>query len=290
MDGLSLTLIVLAALLHASWNLVSKRAADAGAVFVFFYRICSVILYLPWVVYVLRYEDVAWSAMALVFIFLSTLAHLAYSLSLMRGYQVADLSIVYPVARGTGPLLASAIAIWWLNESLHLTKAAGIGCIVIGIVLVATQGQWRHFMRTESWVGIRWGLLIGMFIAGYSLVDAYGVKVLLIAPVMLDWLSSLGGALLLAPATWVNRTSVRQRMHNKWRLAIFVGAVSPLAYILVLYALQLGAQVSQTAPLREMSMIMATLIGAFILKEKVSLGRAFGCVVIFAGVLLISYF
>lgn len=290
MDGFSLGLIVVAALLHASWNLASKRAADAGVVFVFFYRLCSVIIYLPWVLYILHHDGMSWSAITLVFIGLSTLFHLAYSLSLMRGYQVADLSVVYPVARGTGPLLASAAAVWWLHEPMYPAKAVGIGCVVIGILLIATQGHWRYLIRPESWAGVRWGLLIGTFIAGYSLVDAYGVKVLLIAPVVLDWISALGGSLLLAPRIWASRESIRRRMSGNWMLAVFVGAVSPLAYILILYALQRGAQVSQVAPLREMSMIVATLIGAFILKEKISVGRGLGCIVIFSGVLLISLF
>lgn len=290
MDVLSLTLIIMAALLHASWNLASKRAADAGSVFVFFYRLWSVIIYLPWILYILLHDGMSWTAMTLVFLALSTLFHLAYSLSLMRGYQVADLSVVYPVARGTGPLLASIIAVWWLHEPMYPAKAAGIGCVVLGIMLIATQGRWRHFIRPESWPGVRWGLLIGMFIAGYSLVDAYGVKILFIAPVVLDWMSSLGGSVLLAPRVWANRRSVRRRMSGNWLLAAFVGAVSPLAYILILYALQRGAQISQVAPLREMSMIVATLIGGFILKEKIGAGRGLGCAMIFLGVLLISAF
>lgn len=290
MDGVNLTLIVVAALLHASWNLVSKRAADAGTAFVFAYRLASVIIYLPWIIVVLRYEGMTWTLLTVGFILLSTLFHLAYSLSLMRGYQVADLSIVYPVARGAGPLLASIIAVLWLNESMYLAKAAGIVCVVLGIVLIATQQQWRQLTSPGAWVGVRWGLLIGTFIAGYSVVDAYGVKVLLIAPVMLDWLSSVGGTILLAPRVWSDRATLRRRMSGKWGLAVFVGTVSPLAYILVLFALQRGAQVSQVAPLREMSMIVATLAGAFILKEKITLGRGLGCIVIFLGVLLISLF
>src|SRR5690625_5284230 len=106
MSTLSLFLVVLAAMLHASWNLASKRAASAGSAFVFCYRLWSAVFYLPWVVYVFWVEGMAWSPLVLGFILLSTVLHLAYSLSLMRGYQVADLSIVYPVARGSAPLLA----------------------------------------------------------------------------------------------------------------------------------------------------------------------------------------
>ncbi|MFA5520298.1 MAG: DMT family transporter [Castellaniella sp.] len=288
MSWLSLGLVVTAAFLHASWNLASKRAAGAGAVFVFFYRIWSGILYLPWVLWLLHDQAMSWSGMAILFVGLSTLIHLGYSLSLMKGYQKADLSIVYPVARGTGPLLASIVAILWLGESIHLSKALGILGVVCGILLIATQGQWKMFRSPQSWVGIRWGLCIGTFIAAYSVVDAYSVKVLLVAPVILDWISSLGGAMLLAPGVWSERAQLRKKMKGNWLLAFFVGLVSPLAYILVLYALRLGADVSQVAPLREMSMIVATLVGALILREQVSAGRWLGCVAILTGVILIA--
>lgn len=288
MSSLGLGLVVLAAMLHASWNLASKRAASAGFFFVFFYRLWSVLFYFPWTLYILVGNGMTWTGAVAFFLFLSAVLHLLYSLSLMRGYQAADLSVVYPVARGTGPLLASIAAVVWLDEPMHGLKAAGIGCVVGGIVLVATQGNWRSFLKRESWTGIRWGVLTGTLIAAYSLSDAYGVKALLIAPVVLDWISSLGGALLLVPRVWIHRTDCRSRMAGYWQLAAFVGFVSPLAYILVLYALQLGAGVSQVAPLREMSMIIATLIGAVWLKEHVVPARWVGCCIILLGVVLIA--
>src|SRR3546814_20101667 len=94
MSFLSLALFVLAALVHATWNLLAKRAAHAGVAFVFAYNLVSTIAYAPWVAWVLLTEGMAWSGAAVGFIFLSALIHLAYSLCLQRGYQVADLSVV----------------------------------------------------------------------------------------------------------------------------------------------------------------------------------------------------
>ncbi|NYT60974.1 EamA family transporter [Alcaligenaceae bacterium] len=281
-------LVVIAAGLHATWNLISKRAASAGTSFVFSYRLLSVVVYAPWVVYILWNDGMAWSWPVVLFISLSSALHLGYSICLMRGYKLADLSVVYPIARGTGPLLASAGAFLWLAEAPSTLGVLGICSVVAGILLIATQGNWRQFAHPQAWVGVRWGLLIGLFIAAYSLTDAYSVKVLLVAPVMLDWLSALGGTLLLAPSTWMRRTHMVQQMRGKWGLALAVGVLSPLAYILVLYALQNGANVSVVAPLREMSMMMATFAGFFILKEKVSPVRWLGCFVIIAGVILLS--
>lgn len=281
-------LVVIAAGLHASWNLISKRAAGAGASFVFCYRLMSTVLYAPWVVYILWNDGMAWSWEVAAFIAASSALHLGYSICLLRGYHVADLSVVYPVARGTGPLMASAGAFLWLAEVPSAFGILGICCVVVGILLIATQGNWRKFAQPQAWIGIRWGLLIGIFIASYSLTDAYSVKVLLVAPVLLDWLSACGGTLLLAPSTWVRRKHMMQQMRGKWHLALAVGALSPMAYILVLYALQQGADVSVVAPLREMSMMMATFAGFFLLKEKVPPAGWLGCIVIIAGVILLS--
>lgn len=283
-----LALVAAAAVLHASWNLVSKRAADAGATFVFFYRMWAVVLYLPWALYVVIQSGPHWSGLALAALAFSTVLHLVYNLTLMNGYRVADLSIVYPVARGTGPLLASVAAIVALGESPGRGKSIGIGAVVLGIFTMASQGQWRMFLQKDAWPGVRWGIITGTLIAAYSLADAWAVKTLLIAPVLLDWISSLGGSVLLAPVVWKRRDAVRSLMHGRWLMAFYVGLASPLAYILVLYALHLGAEVSQVAPLRESSMVVATLAGAWLLKESVGLARWAGCGMILLGVVLIA--
>lgn len=281
-------LIVVAAILHASWNLVLKQAASAGIAFLLFFRLFSALIYLPWVIYTITQNIMPWNAMVALFLFLSTALHLLYGLVLMQGYSKADLSVVYPVARGTGPVLASATAIILLGESIYLTKIAGIVAVLLGTSCIAFNGKWNQPTQANSLVAIRWGLLIGCFIAAYSLVDAYGVQSMLIAPVVLEWVSSAGGAFLLAPAAIKQRKNLLTLMQGHWKKALFVAVAAPMGYILILYALHLGAEVSQVAPLREMSMVMATLMGALILKETVGLVRWIGCSIILAGVILIS--
>lgn len=281
-------LILLAAIFHAAWNLISKSAASAGAVFVFAYRLCATLLYAPWVIYTLWNGQMEWSAEVVGFIALSSVIHLVYGLSLQRGYQLADLSVVYPVARGTGPLLATVGAYLWLGERPSVAGVSGMACIVAGVLLIATQGQWRIFIRAQAWTGVRWGLLIGLFIACYTLADAYSVKQLKVAPVVLDWLAGLGITVMMAPGACMQRRDTMRRMRGKWRLALAVGALSPMGYILVLYALQHGALVSLVAPLREMSLMIATLSSYFVLKEKVNPARLTGCAIIIAGVVILS--
>ena len=102
MSLVSLSLVVLAAFIHATWNLLSKRAANAGPTFVFAYNLFACLVYLPWMIWLLMYGDLHWNLPVFGCLLLSAAIHLAYSLCLQRGYQVADLSVVYPIARGTG--------------------------------------------------------------------------------------------------------------------------------------------------------------------------------------------
>ncbi|AHV94293.1 putative membrane domain protein [Bordetella holmesii ATCC 51541] len=113
----SLVLVVLAAMAHATWNLLAKRAAMVGPVFVFAYGLAASLLYAPWVIWVLAHEGMQWSWPVLVCILASSLLHLGYSLCLQRGYQVADLSVVYPIARGTGLCCRpSGLLRFWQNR------------------------------------------------------------------------------------------------------------------------------------------------------------------------------
>jgi drug/metabolite transporter (DMT)-like permease len=281
-------LIFLSAVFHATWNLLSKRAASAGAAFVLGYRLCSTLLLAPWVAYELWTGGTTWSVAAVGFIVLSAVIHLAYGLCLQRGYQVGDLSVVYPIARGTGPLLASVGAYLWLGDTPSANKVLGMFCVVGGVLLIATQGRWRIFKQPRAWVGVRWGLLVGVLIACYTVSDAYSVKNLRVSPVVLDWCTGMVITMMMAPDAWVRRRLYWERMRGRWLPAVLVGLLSPMAYILVLYALRQGGEVSQIAPLREMSLMIGTLAGFLILKEKVGPGRLLGCAVIIAGVVALA--
>src|SRR3546814_14919025 len=113
----------------------------------------------------------AWGGAAVGFIFLSALIHLAYSLCLQRGYQVADLSVVYPVARRTGPMLASVGAFLLLGEDISAPGVAGLLLVVAGITLIATQGRFAAFRTAEAPRGGRWGMGTGALIANYNVVS-----------------------------------------------------------------------------------------------------------------------
>jgi drug/metabolite transporter (DMT)-like permease len=288
MSSSALLFVIAAAVAHASWNLLAKRAAHVGPTFVFAYGLCCTILYAPWVLWVLVFEQNEWSWPIVGCIALSGTVHLVYSLCLQRGYQLADLSVVYPIARGTGPLLATVGALLLLDEPATIRGISGMLCVVAGVLLIATQGQLRRLLQPEAMVGVRWGALIGALIAAYTLVDAYGVKTLLIAPVVYDWATCATRTLLLLPHTARQPRQAWAAMKGYWPLAWAIGVLSPLGYILVLYALRDGAPVSLVAPAREMSMLLVTLAGLYLLREPVGWGRLAGCGGIAVGVVLLA--
>ncbi|MBN8631612.1 MAG: EamA family transporter [Rhodobacterales bacterium] len=284
----SVFLVVLASFAHASWNLLAKRAASVGPVFVFAYNLVACIAYAPWVIWLLAQNGQSWTWVGIGFVVASGLIHLAYSLCLQRGYQVADLSVVYPVARGTGPMLSFIGAILILGETPSGTGLIGLALVVAGILLIATQGKLSAFLRPGGQAGVRWGVGTGGLIACYTVIDAYAVKTLGIAPVVLDWFSNLMRFGLLLPLVLANPRKAMAAMNGYWPIAIGVGLLSPLSYILVLAALSNGAPLSLVAPLREMSMMVGALMGMLILREPVGLWRLAGCGVLVMGAVLLS--
>jgi drug/metabolite transporter (DMT)-like permease len=283
-----LTLVILAAFIHATWNLLSKRAAVAGAAFVFASNLFSSIIYLPWMIWILVYGDLTWNWPVVACIGLSTVIHLAYSLCLQRGYQVADLSVVYPIARGTGPLLSSIGAFILLQETPSGQGILGLLAVVAGIGFISTQGDLSAFRKPRGLDGVRWGTATGSLIASYTVVDGYGVKVLGIHPVVLDWLSNLLRFFLLVPVVMRDWPRAKERMQGHWWLALGVGALAPLSYILVLSAIEMGAPLSLVAPAREMSMMVGAMFGMLILRERVTAWRLVGCLILIGGVILLG--
>lgn len=288
MSALALSLIILAALIHAGWNLMAKRASVAGPAFVFAYSCIIGLAYLPVALLQWRQHDTGWPVELLACIVLSGLLHVAYNLFLQRGYQVADLSVVYPIARGTGPLLSTLAAFVLLGEDPTPAGLTGLAAIITGILLISTQGRLAKFREPAALRGVRWGLITGASIACYTVVDAYGVKVLGMEPLLFFWLSNVVHVLAMLPWVIPQAPRTMRAMRGHWRLAIGVGVLSPLSYILVLQALKLGAPLSLTAPTREMSMMVGTLLGALILREAVGRWRLIGCLVMIVGVALLA--
>jgi drug/metabolite transporter (DMT)-like permease len=263
MSNLALALILAAAFIHATWNLLNKRASG-HATFTWVVAVLSAGFYTPVALFVIFYWHAELSIVAVGFMAGSAALHTAYFVLLNEGYRAGDLSLVYPLARGTGPLLSSMGAIILLGERPSALALAGGLLIVVGVlVLTGKPGAWRG---SESQKAIGYALLTGIFIAAYTLWDKQAVSTYAVAPILLDWGSNLGRSLLLTPFALRHWQSARNEWQTHRFEAVAIALLIPLSYILVLTAMQF-TPVSYVAPAREISILIGTAMGTRLLAE-----------------------
>ncbi len=270
---MALALVLAAGFFHATWNLLAKRASSgvSGPAFVWLCTAFSTLIFAPAAAVVLS-ENLHIGTLGLLFMFGTGILHTGYFLSLQEGYRVGDLSMIYPLARGTGPLLASAAAIALFDERPGPLGGAGILLIVSGVFLLAWEpDDGSRSPEKKKWLGMIFGLLTGVFIASYTLWDKYAVSDLSLSPILYYWASLLVEALLLTPIALRDKEKVRAAWHAHRPETLGVAVLSPLSYVLVLTAL-VFAPVSQVAPAREMGILFGTLMGGHLLAEG-GLGR-----------------
>ena len=283
--------MVLAGLIHACWNIAAKKAGG-DARFSFFSSVWMALIWAPVGLWAGWSVVPRWGWLEWAFIFGSAVLHVVYFIVLLRGYRKADLTVVYPLARGSGPLLSSMVAIVLLGEQISALGLAGIVGVVVGVFLIAGgPGLWRaaHDPHRQKRVrkGMVYGLLTGVFIASYTVVDGYAVKVLLMSPILLDYMGNFVRMGLLLPVVLRDRPAARALWLQQRRYAFIVGAISPVSYVLVLYAMQ-TAPLSHVAPAREVSMLFAALIGGHLLGEGDRAVRLAGAACIAAGVVCLG--
>jgi drug/metabolite transporter (DMT)-like permease len=216
----------------------------------------------------------------------SAALQLVYFLALTHGYQIADLSLVYPLARGTGPLLATIAAVLVLGERPTVLAFGGAALIAVGIFVLA--GNPRKLRQAGATPGVVFALITGVAIASYTLWDKQAVAYYLIPPLLLNWAIAGVHTLVLLPLARRRWEAVRREWHDHWRLVLGVGVLSPLAYLLVLTALTFSP-VSYVAPMRESSVLIGTLIGARLLAEGDTRRRLTGAAIVVVGVVAIGF-
>jgi len=283
MPLIALLAVLLAAAAHATWNLYAKRASGSRH-FVWLFSTTSAILYSPivlWIVITQRphFETLHWVALAA-----TAVLHLGYSLMLQAGYRVSDLSLVYPLARGSGPLLSFFAAIVLLGEPLTWLGMCGVLLVVSGILLVSGLLSEHH---KAPRAGIVFGLGTGIFIAAYTINDGWAVKVLLISPFIVEYTGNVFRLTVLGPRAWKDRKRVREEIREYIKPALVVSVLGPIGYVLVLYAMRV-APVSHVAPTRELATLIGTYFGARLLNERAAPSRIIGAVCIVAGVVSLA--
>lgn len=280
MTGFALVLVLSSAVLHATWNLYAKRV-QGGAAFIWFMTWLSAIIYTPLAIGLIVTSQPTVGLTQMAFVTGSAFLHIAYFILLSRGYRVGDLSLVYPLARGTGPMLSTIGAIVLLGENPTPVALAGAACIGLGVFILT--GDPRKLRQSGAMTGVVYALLTGLVIASYTLWDKQAVSVALIPPLLYDWMGSITRGMLLTPYALRHRDEIAKHWREHRKEALIVATFSPLSYILVLTALTFSP-VSYIAPAREISILIGAALGARLLAEGDTVRRLSAASVMMIGV------
>ncbi len=265
MTATALALVLVAAAVHAGWNYFLKTARG-GPGFMTLVAIVAAIVWAPVAAGQWLWQGYVFQWVHLLPILASAAIHTAYFVLLDRGYRHGDLSVVYPLARATGPVLTIAAAMLLLGERPGPLALVGAALVILGAYLL-TGNPLRLFSRDRP-KGAGFALLTGCTIALYTVVDKLAVSHYLIPPIVFDWACIAGRLFMLWPiAVRGNPNALRDSWRVDRKAIILVALLSPLAYILVLTAM-VFTPVSYVAPAREVSILFAALLGAHFLKER----------------------
>ena len=283
MSVFAFLLVLAAAFCHATWNFYVKRL-NGGAELAWLFAVVSSILYLPIAIFIFIVDKPVFGLLEFGFVFGSAIIHLGYFLLLQAGYRSGDLSLVYPTARATGPLLSVTLAVLFLGEFISLQIACGAVIIIIGVVsLTGGFSKRPSNFRTSLLFGIGSGTFIGC----YTVWDAHAVSTIMISPLILEITGLVCRAAVLTPVGLRRMQIVKTFWKEQKRAVLIVSTISPLAYVLVLYAMTF-TPVVYVAPLRESSVLLTVLMGSILVGEG-DLKRRLDCaVVIVSGVILLA--
>ena len=279
MEAHVFAIVLLAALLHATWNAFVKVDGDrllfmavllAGSGVA---AICALpFLPLP-------------AAESWPYILWSILLHQGYSAFLILAYRYGEISHVYPLARGSAPLIVAVLAVILVGETLSPMGLTAVAIIGLGIMSLAlTRGA--QGLR-DPWAVVM-ALTTGCFIAGYTIVDGVGARLAGNAHSYAAWMLGLEWIPITAYAFWVRRGEPLRHLRKTWKLAAFLGVLSLIAYWSVIWAMT-QAPIALVAALRETSIVFVLIIGVVFLKERLSLLRLVATMATLAGTALLKF-
>jgi len=282
----ALALVLAAAGLHATWNLCAKRVGGGlpwiwlvGAV------ICS--LYVPVVATYCAWRPPHLAGRTLAWVLGSGVLKTGYSLFLQRAYRKGEFSLIYPLARGTGPLLSTLAAIAILGERPSAVAIAGGLVIVVAIFFLTDGTRLFHEDRQHLRAAVGAGIVSGIFIASYTLWDRQGVHGLGIPPVIYDAGTAFVCLGLVTPFAIGRWPEVARHWREHRRYVWATALLAPTAYVLVLTALAF-TPVSYIAPAREVSIVIGAFLGARLLKESDPRRRIWAAVAMATGVIALA--
>ena len=281
----ALGLLFLAAILHASYHLFYKRSLDKQ-VFVWWLLLVSVVAYSPLLVTrPLSIPPLGWACMLA-----SSMAEIAYFISMGKAYQTGDLSVAYPLARGSAPLFITLLAMLFLREQLTALGLMGILLIAGGLYLINTRSSGDLWKPLRQFFGnplSRWALVTGFCISLYSTIDKMGIRY--VPPFTYIYLVLLVALITFTP--YILLSGKKASIAAEWRAnkagILVSGVAALLTYYLVLLALRIS-HVSYVGSVREMSVVFGAFLGSTLLGEGYGRIRVLASALVFLGILLIG--
>lgn len=287
MSTLALILVFSAAVVHAMWNIIAHGVSRAGIPFLWSGAVAAAVIWGAAIPLTGGFGAQDWGGF-LVGIGVSGVLHVVYMLVLQHGYRVGNLSTVYATARGSGPFLSVIAALVLLGERLSPTALLGVLAIIIGVVALGLADRApRSDRRRELDPSIVFGLLTGVAIAAYTVWDAHAVREWTLSPVPYMVGTTLVEIVLYSGMLRGQWRATMAFARREWRRVIAFGFLSPLSYILILFAITI-APVALVAPLREVSVVLVSLFGAFVLKERRPGWRLGASGIVVAGIVMLT--
>ncbi|MDP1882629.1 MAG: DMT family transporter [Bradyrhizobium sp.] len=274
-----LLIVLFAAVLHATWNGLVKGASDKVI------SMTAVVLgHVPIALLVLPFVPLP-DAASFPYIVGGAALHVGYQLFLLWAYRHGDLTQVYPIARGTAPLIVAACSVLIFRETLSTLQLIGIttiGCGIMSLVLVRGS-QGLHNPR-----GAALALITGCFVAGYSMVDGYGARAAGTPVGFYAWETMLNAATFALIIATTSPGTLRTTIRSHKKMMAVGGGASFLAYALVVWAFT-QAPIAVVTALRETSIVFALLIGVFLLKERLNLVKLVSAMLTMLGALMLRF-
>ncbi len=277
--------VVASGFLNALWNLFAKQSLNK-VVFLWSFQWVAVCIYLPWAIASL--DSHAIPRIGWLCLLCSVSLHGFYVVALSRTYTLGDLSQVYPLMRGVGPLLVPLLGVLWLGERLSWVGWLGVASIVVGIAIL---GQWSQSIspggsRVFFTHSARLALVVGIAITAYTTIDKVTLRY--IPPIVLNDASNLGN--LLSLSWWaLSSRAIKVEWRAHWKSILLGGIISPGSYLLFLLGLSLAPLV-RLGPMRSVGLVFATMMGIWVLKEPYGLRRMAAAALVAAGVILLGVF
>ena len=272
--------IILAAFLHAVWNAMVKNEDNK------YLAVTAIVLgHVPISVLIILLTPIP-SVESIPFIILSALLHIGYEWYLLSAYRFGDLTKVYPIARGTAPILITIVSLIFLGVALSNFEILGIIIISLGILSLSLQGA--KGIKNRS--AVIYALVTGFFIMGYSITDGYGARVSNSFLSYMGWSFILNATIFPIILKINNKSEIITKTFREGKKIFFIGGtLSYIVYGIVIWGFT-QAPIALITALRETSIIFALLIGTFFLKEKFTLLKVIATFIIFFGVALLKFY